>query len=400
MREKPVTPQDTLDMIDTMFRNPVGHYRGPNRASDQIRESKEQQGKAWRPTRVLSRPTQDGIRMLHKSDPEMFDVGHLAQAFHISPIAVRKILKSKWRPTEEETRKHDRRVQKRMELSKASAPQANKLLMERLKSALQEQQNMPLRSDRSLLGDVLTQGYDPDTKELVHNLRRTAKRDALDVLWTQHHTSPTDSSSNPTSPEPVQRVRYEGVDAGSSTRRDLSSRRQDRQYDHGLEPEYGQVQRPGPRPGTERFREDTALPSSSSTDLAPTPRPGKGWALVDAAWCQVHVVTPEMRKTFVEEHQWEQRASGVVHEHLDGHADEVFPPPAPVPSVFSAVADPGPALEEPASSSSDKREYRGASEHAQARSEPKPESRSKAKSKAESKAESKAKDRSRTKSKA
>lgn len=73
-------------------------------------------GEAWNPKKKLSPDALEGIRTLHAQHPEEFTTPVLAQHFKISPEAVRRILKSKWRPTsdEEEARRErwDRRGEK------------------------------------------------------------------------------------------------------------------------------------------------------------------------------------------------------------------------------------------------------------------------------------------------
>ncbi|KAJ7927474.1 hypothetical protein B0H13DRAFT_1970536, partial [Mycena leptocephala] len=52
----------------------------------------------WDPPRKLSREAMDGLRQLHRVDPERFTTPVLAERFRISPEAVRRILKSRWAP--------------------------------------------------------------------------------------------------------------------------------------------------------------------------------------------------------------------------------------------------------------------------------------------------------------
>jgi hypothetical protein len=56
----------------------------------------------WSPPRKLSHEAMDGLRQLHRFDPETFSTPVLAEKFRISPEAVRRILKSKWDPTREQ----------------------------------------------------------------------------------------------------------------------------------------------------------------------------------------------------------------------------------------------------------------------------------------------------------
>jgi len=65
----------------------------------------------WAPPRKVSRSAMDGIRELHRIDPEKFTTSILADRFRVSPEAVRRILKSKWVPEarnlEKERRKRE-----------------------------------------------------------------------------------------------------------------------------------------------------------------------------------------------------------------------------------------------------------------------------------------------------
>ncbi|EON67843.1 hypothetical protein W97_07098 [Coniosporium apollinis CBS 100218] len=64
---------------------------------------------AWNPRKRLSPDTLDGIRNLHMTDPARFTTPVLAEQFKVSPDAIRRILKSKWRPNEDE---HDDRMKR------------------------------------------------------------------------------------------------------------------------------------------------------------------------------------------------------------------------------------------------------------------------------------------------
>jgi len=73
-------------------------------------------GSAWNPRKKLSPDAMEGIRHLHKMQPERFTTPVLAQHFKVSPEAIRRILKSKWRPSDadqqERLRRWDRRGEK------------------------------------------------------------------------------------------------------------------------------------------------------------------------------------------------------------------------------------------------------------------------------------------------
>lgn len=72
-------------------------------------------GETWNPRKKLSPDTMEGIRHLHQTQPDKFTTPVLAQHFKVSPEAIRRILKSKWRPSEEEDEDRRRRWDKRGE---------------------------------------------------------------------------------------------------------------------------------------------------------------------------------------------------------------------------------------------------------------------------------------------
>ena len=75
--------------------------------------SKKFGSSGWLPRKRLSPDALDGIRRLHAEDPDTYDTATLAAQFEVSPEAIRRILKSKWRPTEEEEDKRRARWERR-----------------------------------------------------------------------------------------------------------------------------------------------------------------------------------------------------------------------------------------------------------------------------------------------
>lgn len=69
----------------------------------------------WLPRKRLSPDTLDGIRALHAQYPDKFTTPILADQFKVSPEAIRRILKSKWRPKGEEEERRRQRWEKRGE---------------------------------------------------------------------------------------------------------------------------------------------------------------------------------------------------------------------------------------------------------------------------------------------
>jgi hypothetical protein len=72
-------------------------------------------GEAWNPRKKLSPDTMEGIRHLHSTRPDKFTTPVLAEHFKVTPEAIRRILKSKWRPSDEEQEARMQRWNKRGE---------------------------------------------------------------------------------------------------------------------------------------------------------------------------------------------------------------------------------------------------------------------------------------------
>lgn len=67
----------------------------------------------WAPPKRLSPDAIEGVRELHRQDPQKFSTPVLAEHFKVSPEAIRRILKSKWRPSEKEIESRKERWEKR-----------------------------------------------------------------------------------------------------------------------------------------------------------------------------------------------------------------------------------------------------------------------------------------------
>lgn len=63
---------------------------------------------SWDPRKKVSPDAMEGIRALHAQYPKWFPTAVLADQFKVSPEAIRRILKSKWRPNAEQ--EEDRRL--------------------------------------------------------------------------------------------------------------------------------------------------------------------------------------------------------------------------------------------------------------------------------------------------
>ncbi|KAG9530750.1 hypothetical protein KCU93_g2368, partial [Aureobasidium melanogenum] len=70
---------------------------------------------SWNPRKRISPDALAGIRALHAKSPDVFSTAVLAEHFKVTPEAIRRILKSKWQPTEEEAEERRERWEKRGE---------------------------------------------------------------------------------------------------------------------------------------------------------------------------------------------------------------------------------------------------------------------------------------------
>ncbi|KFY50048.1 hypothetical protein V496_09638 [Pseudogymnoascus sp. VKM F-4515 (FW-2607)] len=73
----------------------------------------EKFSEGWAPRKRLSPDALAGIRAINAQFPEQYTVPVLAAKFEVSPEAIRRILKSNWRPDEEEEEDRKRRWYKR-----------------------------------------------------------------------------------------------------------------------------------------------------------------------------------------------------------------------------------------------------------------------------------------------
>jgi hypothetical protein len=67
----------------------------------------------WQPRKRLSPDTLEGIRALHTSDPATYSTETLSSQFQVSPENIRRILKSKWRPNDDERDEREKRWERR-----------------------------------------------------------------------------------------------------------------------------------------------------------------------------------------------------------------------------------------------------------------------------------------------
>jgi hypothetical protein len=94
-------------------RTPLEERRLADRAREpwQVQKAalKEKFPDGWNPRKRLSPDALVGIRAIHSQFPEQYTTHVLAEKFEVSPEAIRRILKSKWTPKEEEELDRQRR---------------------------------------------------------------------------------------------------------------------------------------------------------------------------------------------------------------------------------------------------------------------------------------------------
>jgi len=104
----PTTPEPQVPDSAT-----VDHHRSPvtERELWQIQKAALQKKfkEGWNPRKKLSPDALAGIRAIHAQFPEQYTTSVLAEKFEISPEAIRRILKSRWTPKEEEALDRQRR---------------------------------------------------------------------------------------------------------------------------------------------------------------------------------------------------------------------------------------------------------------------------------------------------
>ncbi|KAJ1930806.1 Required for respiratory growth protein 9 mitochondrial, partial [Linderina pennispora] len=80
-----------------------------------IKKVEEEGDEAWGPTKKLATSSMEKIRLLNAEFPNEWTVRKLSDQFHVSQEAIRRIIKSKFRPTEERTKKRETKRREQME---------------------------------------------------------------------------------------------------------------------------------------------------------------------------------------------------------------------------------------------------------------------------------------------
>lgn len=114
---KPDMRDEPRERIGDMLKRAPSSAKRSTKASDDARvERRERQpwqiqksalsekfgSSGWSPRKRISPDSLEGIRGLHAQYPDTYTTPVLAEQFKVSPEAIRRILKSKWRPNDEE----------------------------------------------------------------------------------------------------------------------------------------------------------------------------------------------------------------------------------------------------------------------------------------------------------
>jgi neugrin len=112
----------------------------PSRWAQHRASMKAKFPEGWAPPHKLSRAAMDGLRALHAHNPDTFTTPVLADKFRISPEAVRRILRGKWQPTQEQQVRlleRERRYRQDRIRSKRSIKRIEEIENKRRKTGLQ-----------------------------------------------------------------------------------------------------------------------------------------------------------------------------------------------------------------------------------------------------------------------
>ena len=100
---------DTQNSLKTSDSSDQGHHQRQPWQVQKTALSRKFGASKWSPRKRLSPDSLEGIRACRTNFPTMYTTPVLADLFKVSPEAIRRILKSKWRPSEaEEDRRRER----------------------------------------------------------------------------------------------------------------------------------------------------------------------------------------------------------------------------------------------------------------------------------------------------
>uniref|UniRef100_A0A1X7VVE1 Uncharacterized protein n=1 Tax=Amphimedon queenslandica TaxID=400682 RepID=A0A1X7VVE1_AMPQE len=101
--------------MSAKMKNMFFHRRFFHLLQSCMKESTEKPKQPWTPMKRLSRSQMDHLRMLYRDYPQEWTVDKLQVRFGISFSAVKRILRSKFEPSEEVKQRQDQKVMKQRE---------------------------------------------------------------------------------------------------------------------------------------------------------------------------------------------------------------------------------------------------------------------------------------------
>lgn len=240
---------------------------------------------------VVTRALQEGIRMLHAADPSLYTIDDLARAFRIPRRMIERILKLDIELPEHQAKRREQRAEQSINSRSAVFPGQDQGLLQRVEEAFLRQRDQvhasPITDPTE--PQVLVQGYDAEKDTLpVKVLFSTSENTLIDRDSGRELVTPTKSQ------KPVQNVNYEGLVPFTEATRVRTN-----------------------NPGTNRYVSFRGQRIAARVDNE-RKRGDGNWAVVDAGWVQIHVVTPKARKHYPFEKHWEQAMDQVLYEQTYG----------------------------------------------------------------------------------
>ncbi|CAO1637868.1 unnamed protein product [Sympodiomycopsis kandeliae] len=223
----------------------------------------------WRPLKILSRETQAGLRILHKSDPDKWSVSHLAGQFKVSPESIRRILKAKperWGGDTREDkgyRRIDEQTGQRL-IPARSGPERwvrEEEEIQDLRQRVASEQSSQQQQDHIDADDLVDIEEDNRQSPLL-NLRSLGK--------------------------PRHPVRFEGLPLSSSANKTRNK----------------------------KIAKRATFGGGSIGDTSGSDSVGE-WVMVDAGWCVVHVMTPSSQSKYRIQDVWRRKAQVGGFDDLD-----------------------------------------------------------------------------------
>ncbi|CAI4049580.1 mitochondrial ribosome assembly protein RRG9 SKDI_14G1160 [Saccharomyces kudriavzevii IFO 1802] len=120
---------------------------------------KKLEGQRWNPPKKISQEQMEALKLLKSNFPEL-SASDLAERFKISPEAVRRILKSNWRRTDDENKNANERWKRRGE---------------RIKEMYEKTEGTELVYNRIINGRKLVVGSSADASELIAKSVHTSR---------------------------------------------------------------------------------------------------------------------------------------------------------------------------------------------------------------------------------